>query len=327
MSRINRMLRPLKEERKAIPSKVFFNHFFAVSYFLSSDQNRFNLKATPFYNQIAIKNPDFSVESVKKLLWNSWSTEYAFRIGELLDNREYYKYSLHWNFPQAYYSAYLAMTAFHETQGIANEQHEKSIRIFGNSIKDGHYPDAISYYVSGSKDEFEYFGLKAFKGFEDGFSSLSNIECLVDAEQQIATFLKTTRIQNADEKKRRAKNQNDKRFHTSKGTFKKSFQKQDWDLIFTTIPVTSIFNLLYRLRIKANYKDIETFINANIDFRKFHENLGQLIYYLNFVHEAYVVKAIGIKAYDQILRDFPGHSNRSSALERFEKNILPLWGN
>lgn len=215
------------------------------------------------------------------------------------------------------------MTAFHETQGIANEQHEKSIKLFGNSAKDKHYPSACGFYCSGLKDEFEYSELNTFKGFPKDNSPLTKIECLKDAELQVATFLKTTRKQNANDKRDRFEKQNDKRFLNGKNEFRKAFGKNHWDIIYGTIPETSIFNLLYRLRIKANYRDIESFINADIDFKSFHSSLGEIIYYLNFVHEAYIVKAIGKEAFEKILYEFPSHLTDQTVLKRYEiiKNI------
>ncbi len=216
------------------------------------------------------------------------------------------------------------MTAFHETQGIASEQHEKSIKLFGNSVKDKHYPSAISFYACGLKDQFEYFGLPSFKGFPKDSSVLSKIECLEDAELQLATFLKTTRKKNAEDKRSRLEKQNHRDFRNAKGKFRKTFKKEHWDIIYNTIPITSVFNLLYRLRIKANYRDIESFVNSDIDFKSFHSSLGQLIYYLNFIHEAYILKAIGISAYEKILMTFPNHLNEETALKRFKKHIKPL---
>lgn len=312
-------------ETKSIPSKVFFNHFLAINYRISNDSERFNLKKILYFNKLKVRNSNFNIEQVKKLLWNSWSTEYAYRIGEKLDNNEYYKFSLHWNFPQAYYSVYLSMTAFHETQGVSNDQHEKSIKLFGNSIKDKHYPSAIGFYSAGLKNEFTYFGFKEFTSFPKSNSVLSKIDCLLDAEIQLATFLKTTRRKNAEDKRGRLEKQNDNRFTNGKGEFRKTFNKSHWDIIYKTIPITSVFNLLYRLRIKANYRDIESFINADIDFRSFHASLGELIYYLNFVHEAYIAKTVGAKEYKKILDSFPGHLNGKTAINRYEESIEPLF--
>lgn len=311
-------------DAKSIPSKVFFNHFFALMYCIAFNENKYDLKKIQFYNKLKVRNSEMDIQLIRKLLWNSWSTEYAYRIGEKIDNDEYYKFSLHWNFPQAYYSAYLSLSAFHETQGTGSDQHEKTIKLFGNSIKDKHYPEALSFFTSGLKDEFKYNGLSTFKVFPKDNNSLSKIECIEEAEIQVATFLKTTRKQNAKDKRDRFKKQNDKRFHNKKKEFRRNFTKTHWDMIYKTIPVTSVFNLLYRLRIKANYRDIESFINADIDFKSFHTTLGELIYYLNFVHEAYIAKSIGVNEFESILNEFPSHLNKSTAISRFEKHIKAL---
>jgi hypothetical protein len=321
-SRSNILTKFSDDEKKAIPSKVFFNHFYAIYYNIINNEDRFLLKKNPFFNELKIKNETFELEKCRKLLWNSWSTEYAFNLASKVENEDYYKYSFHWNFPQAYYSIYLAMTAFHETQGIANDKHEKSIKIFGNSVKDKHYPTAISFYTKGLHNEFEYINLPLFKSFPEGYSALAKIKNKEEAQLQIASFLKSTRIKNAKNKRIRAKTSNDRRFHNKKGIFTKAFRKNHWDLIYKTIPETTILNIIYRLRIKANYHDVETFVNADIDFKLFHECLAEIVYYLNFVHEAYVYKAIGKKAYEKILIDFNGHMDETKSKERFSRLIL-----
>jgi hypothetical protein len=78
---------------------------------------------------------------------------------------------------------------------------------------------------------------------------------------------------------------------------------------------------LYRLRIKVNYHDVETFIHADINFKIFHESLGGIIDYINFVHEAYIVKVIGNKEYENILNKFPNKLNRETALKRYNDFI------
>ncbi len=307
-----------ERRKKAIPSQVFYNHFFALSYQIDSCMDKYQLKKINYYNNLKLNNPEFNLSECKKLLWNSWSTEYAFNLASEVHNQDYYRYSFHWNFPQAYYSIYLAMTAFHETQGVANDQHEKSIKIFGNSIKDNHYPDCISFYTKGLHNDFEYVGLSDFHGFPEGFTALSRIHSLDEAQIQIASFLKSTRKRNAENKRNRAKKSNDKRFHNKKGEFRSSFRKNHWDLIYKTIPETTILNMIYRLRIKANYNDIETFVNADIDFQTFHQSLGNIIFYLNFVHEAYIHKVIGGVEYEKILNDFKAHMNSEKSLKRYD---------
>lgn len=314
-----------EQARKAIPSRVFANHFTAIAYKLNTDANRYNLKAIDFFNNLTSKNANLEIDTLQKLLGNSWSTEYAFQIANEVNNSDYYKFSIHWSFPQAYYSVYLAMTAFHETQNVANDQHEKSIKLFGNSIKDNHYPSAISFYSKGMHNNFEFIGLDSFTTIPEDFSVLSNINSIEDAENQIASFLKSTRKRNAEHKREKLEKSNDKRFHTAAGSFRKNFREQDWNLIYTSIPQTTICNILYRLRIKANYHDVDTFINADINFKDFHTNIGDIVGYLNFIHEAYICKVIGIEEYGKLVNNFPERLIINTAKKRFDELIKPLF--
>lgn len=300
--------------KKAIPSRVFFNHFNAINYHIQNDKDRYNLKLISFYNSIKVKNPSMKFDDCRKLLWNAWSTERAFNMTSEAESDDFYKFALHWHFPQAYYSVYLSMTAFHESQGVANDNHEKSIKLFGNSVKDGHYPKAISFYSYGEHKNFKYSGLNLMKDFDKGFIGLKSIDSYEKAENQIGVFLKSTRKENAENKRKRGEKEYSKRkeFQNSKGELVKSFSKKHWDLIYKTIPETTLLNILYRLRLKANYRDIETFMNADIDFKRFHKCLGEIVSYLNFVHEAYLHKAIGDSEYKKIVNGFKGeyHSSR-----------------
>lgn len=318
-------LKQIEEQRqKSIPSKVFFNHFYAVNVHIQSNIDKYNLKKISFFNSLTLKNPTLDVDVIRKLLWNSWSTEYAFLLANQLDNDDYYRFSLHWNFPQAYYSVYLTMTAFHETQNVANEQHEKSIKIFGSSIKDNHYPSALSFYAAGMHNEFKFSGLQDFEHFPKDFNGLARVNSTIDAKIQIASFLKSTRKKIAENKREKLEIAKDKRFFNKKGLFTQKFSAEHWNHIYKTIPETTILNLLYRLRIKANYHDVESFINAEIDFKAFHESLGGIIDYLNFLHEAYIVKVIGIRAYEEILNKFPHKMNTETALKRYNERIKSL---
>ena len=315
-------LREAEEKRqKAIPSQMFFNRFFAIDFHLQANVDRHRCKKNVYYNSLKMRNNAFNLDECRKLLWNSWSTEYAFLLTGTVDSDEYYKFALHWNFPQAYYSVYLNMTAFHQTQGVANDQHEKSIKLFGNSIKDGHYPEALSFYAKGSFKATIYNGMPEFQNISRDFSGLAKIRTIQEAQMQIAKFLKSTREKNAEHKREKLEQNKDKKFLTKSGLFKKNFLAADWNMIYSTIPETTLLNLMYRLRIKANYHDVEAFINADIDFKVFHECLGRIINYLNFVHEAYLVKVIGSGEYEKILNGFPNHMNENTALARYNTYI------
>lgn len=312
--------------RKTIPSKVFFNHFFAINYKILSDADRHNLKTIEFFNQHCnTTNPQtFNLDKVQNLLWNSWSTEYALRTTQLTGNQDFYKFALHWCFPQAYYSSYLAMTAFHHTQNKANNIHYKSIKIFGTDVNSGIYPASISFHTSGLYNNFDYHGLPNFVGFPAGFTGLSNIHSLEDAELQVALFLKTTRTKNAEEKKEKYYALKHKSFLSSKQKPLTRYTEEHWNIIYNSLHYSSIMNLLYRLRIKANYHDVQSFINADIDFQAFHESITGIVSHLNFIHEAFIAKAIGIERYAEIIENFPCHMFEENAKTRFENLIIEL---
>ena len=134
--------------------------------------------------------------------------------------------------------------------------------------------------------------------------------------------MKSTRKENTENKRKRGEKEHSKRkeFQNAKGALVKSFGKKHWDIIYKTIPETTLLNILYRLRLKANYRDIETFMNADINFKEFHSCLGKIISYLNFVHEAYLHKAIGDTEYKKIVDGFKGEHHK----DRYENLISKI---
>ena len=60
MINLNNILKEKSEkDRKAIPSRVYFNHFNAINYYIQSNSEKYNLKKVHFYNNIKIKNLKF----------------------------------------------------------------------------------------------------------------------------------------------------------------------------------------------------------------------------------------------------------------------------
>ncbi|WP_159635695.1 hypothetical protein [Sphingobacterium composti Ten et al. 2007 non Yoo et al. 2007] len=302
---------------KSIPSQIIFNRFHALSFYIESFTDRYNLKNVNYYNNLKNKQ-HLDLDRIRKLLWNSWSTEYSFLMTSFIDDSEFYKSSLHWNFPQAYYSVYLALTAFHYTQEMDVDQHEKTIKNFNNSIKNNHYPKSVSFYCKGLYKEFVYVGIQNTTKQIDNFKALAKIRNLQDSKDQIINMLKSTREQNAEHKRERV-DKKDPKYHTKEGLLTKKFTKRHWDYIYKSIPETTVLNFLYRLRIKSNYHDVETFINADIDFRAFHTYLSNIVGYLNYIHEAYICKVIGCEEYEKILNSFPKKLNDDTSQKRYLK--------
>lgn len=54
-----------ERRKKAIPSKVFFNHFFAVHYHILSSNDRYELKRIPFYNTLKLRKNNFNIDIIE----------------------------------------------------------------------------------------------------------------------------------------------------------------------------------------------------------------------------------------------------------------------
>jgi hypothetical protein len=61
--------------------------------------------------------------------------------------------------------------------------------------------------------------------------------------------------------------------------------------------ILPFFDLLSRLQISTSHREIERFVEAEIDFTLFHNSLLNLVSYLNGIHESYVAKALGLEKY------------------------------
>jgi hypothetical protein len=303
---------------KTVKATVFYNHFKAIRQHIESFKDRNDLRLVNFYNDL--RRTSDNAESGKSFnyLLNSWSTEKTLLFPIHVDASEYLRYSLQWSFPQAYYSVYLNMAAFRETRGSQSNNHQSGIRAFGTSINHGHYPEAISFRAVGLYKNFRFHGLSEFPGHFKGFNSSEEVSNLSDAQTQIASFLNSTRKGGAKENLEKLKKRNDEGFQSENGEFLKRLSKKHWDKIYKTIPATSLMNLLYRLRIIANYHNVEAFVNADLDFKAFHENLIFIVDYLNFVHEAYFVKVVGNSRYKKLIGGIPKDLISDTAIRRYE---------
>lgn len=305
--------------KKSFPAQVFLNHFEAICHHIKNDENAFDLNKVKYFKSNLFSKPGIDLERIKRVLYNSWSTEHALHIAGKVNDSEYYRFALHWSFPQAYYSCYLNMHAFCLATGDLRDSHRDIILGFGDRVKRKVYPECISFYADGNYQKYSFHNLPLY---EKRNSALSLIKSSNDAQSQIGSFLKSTRSNKAQyHKDKRQKSANPIKTNTNKVAV--NFTPFQWQQIIDNIGPTSLFDILYRLRIKANYNDIESFMNADIDFEKFHHCLIHVVGYLNFVHEAYLAKALGPKKYAALLNGFPAHLRDSFIRTRYEDRIIP----
>jgi hypothetical protein len=97
-----------------------------------------------------------------------------------------------------------------------------------------------------------------------------------------------------------------------------------WQQITWRLGYTTIFDLLGRLRISQTSREIERYVEADIDFRLFHTSLLNIVSYLNGVHETYVAKALGLERYRQLVAELPAHLQAGFVQERLRTRVEPV---
>jgi len=232
---------------------------------------------------------------------------------ELLKIEDNY-FALQWSFPQAYYSVYMLTMAYMTLNGQNTNTHSGIMDKFSEFAISGKYPEAISFYCKGTKKNPEFVNIKK----HPSQSSLSlNHDSKESCETQICQFLNATRQILLEEKRK------DKHvaslFTTGNGANmknKKSLSENEWKIVASKIKETNVLHLLYRKRIKSNYRDIDSFNNEYIRADYIHKSLIGIVKNLNFIHEMYICKMIGIDMFDSFYREYSKGNDITFLLKR-----------
>jgi hypothetical protein len=232
---------------------------------------------------------------VSRWLVNGWSTERLLYLNQAaFPESDSLRHSLHWAFPQAYYSVFSLTIGYFKTVGYTEMSHKAVLRKFALEAHDGRYPAAMAFTASGASPEYHFIGLRA-TSLPTTVTFDASDPSTVDG--QIAQYLRATRNQDLKAKKQ------DLNFKTSKGQKRKSLRKADWEVVSGKLGPTALLHLLYRKRIKANYHDIETFLHPELEPHRMYRALLAIVGAINFVHEAFIARAAGLAfVHDALLR-------------------------
>ena len=168
----------------------------------------------------------------------------------------------------------------------------------------GYYPTAVSFYASGHLLDTKLHNLPLARLSSAG---LQLADRAPEAEAQIGQFLRTTRQQHARAVRRALQANPETALRNRGGQVLRRFGYEHWEKLTWRIGYTTVFDLLGRLQISGDQREIRRFTDADIDFALFHASLLNLVSYLNFVHEAYVARAVGTECYQRWLVALPDH--------------------
>lgn len=304
----------------SIPAQVFFNHFEAVYRNIDKVIEINQITSLPFWKKFKPFMNDNRVNYIKTMLLNAWNTEFSLRSVAKKTDTQFMSHSLHWTFPQAYFSVFYSIRALMGTQGIYTSDESVLSKQMANWIERGVYPTSLGYYSSGTYKDFKIHRLPRT-------SVQPSVDYLKDEEDvvsHVAQFLKTTRSLKAKKLREEIQSNEDTALKNKKtGDPILKFSKQDWEIITSQLPVTTIFDLLGRLKYSESNREIERYLNANIAFDVFHDSLVGIVYHINLIHELYVIKALGMDVYQDLLNELPVYLQNGFTHERFNQIIKP----
>lgn len=307
--------------RKSIPAQVFLNHFFAMDFYIQRQQDLFALAKFPIYQSFAPTVSDEQRKALEKLMLNSWSAEYALRITPVVNDEQYLQSSLHWTFPQAYYSVLFSARAFLSVQGINVSNEELIRRRIGNAVVRGHYPASVGYYASGPLNNYRLLRLPMAKYRPDLVLPSREIQ----AQAELAQFLKTTRDQRIKALRNAIQNNPKTALRSARtGEVLQKFGAEQYKQLARQIGYTTFFDMLSRLRISSTNREIERFVDSEIDVKLFHQCLVNIVSHVNAVHELYIAKALGVEGYKQLIAKLPSYLQEGFVRERLQTIIEPV---
>ena len=299
---------------QSIPAQVFLNHFFALYYYIEHDLRAYYVSDLPYFQSFAPALTDTMRDSVQRHLLNSWNTEYTLRTTADHGSEAYLRHSLHWTYPQAYYAVQESLIAMLRLHGNPVRNPEWVTRAGSRLIVRGAYPRVASFYATAHPQR----PLLRRLPFGQNNPGLQLTQSVQESQQQIGQFLRTTHRQRGQQLRTVVQNDPELALRSERtGKILRRFDDEQWTKLGRQIGPTTIFHLLGRLRVSDSHREIERFIDADIDVVLFHESLLGVVHYLNFVHEAYAVKAMGAEAYEQWLTSLPEYLRDGFVEERF----------
>ena len=302
------------DKKISFGAEMTLQQFLALDNYLKSYDTIKEVLNTKEFHNLKLEG-GVDVIDIKKNIFNGWNTERILRANnELLNNKDNY-FVLQWSFPQAYYSVYMFTLSYLYLIGLTNTapSHSGIMRKFGKLVKSDKYPKMISFYIEGSKKNL------GFKNITKQYSMNSiefNQNSIDSCQTKICQFLKATR--QIDLVQRRNHYKTARVYKTKKGQRKTNLNQREWEEISKQMGVTNILHLLYRKRIKSNYREIKSFMYEGIEASQIHKNLVGIVNELNLIHECYIYKLIGRNKFLDFYKEYSNMKKISFLDKRIE---------
>ena len=297
---------PTKHEKsQAARFRTYVNYFSSLRHFLKTEYASHNDLVSTITN-----SPNFAKiqggrcvdpAQLKKLLWNSWFTELQLHISA--PPKDLMPYSNHWAPVQLYYAVYLGIRAYFSASGQnVSNKHAPTLSAITNEIQNRSllfpYPWRVQCSGDPSDSTFNYSNLPANIQIQP-VSSLSPGED-VEFYDSFGMFLRTTRKRQIESRIKQWKHE----------TGRRRIKQAERLIIVKNLSPTSLFDALYRLRIRSNYQDADSVL-LTLDLpesaKTYNYGLRSVTWYTMLLFETLIARYLGRRAYESIVDEFAGY--------------------
>lgn len=308
----------IKAERELwFKAEMTHRQILALSHKLENSDIENEIINLAFFKKIIPAKTSDSNE-IGKWLNNAWNTENILCSNHAIIDNSGQGFALQWAFPQAYYSVFGTLLAHFNALGYTEKSHTSVLRKFGQLTQENRLPESICFHTNGAKKDLTYHGIQKPENLQAIDLDIGNPKTI---DNQICQFLKSTRdMKIAERAPDIVKNL---KLKTASGAYKKKLSHSDWQKVSTSVGITSIMDILYRKRIKANYQDVDVFTYRKLKGKDVLHNLCNVVDRINLVNEIFVAKAVGIEKYSEIVKN---HLKRTPniALEKRFKIVVAV---
>ncbi len=295
------------EEERSRRFTVHRNYLSSIELFLvalyghGEEQTR-NLvdaqRALPAFTRIQRRTTDPT--ELRRLLAISWASETQLRLANL-GGDAFLRYSNAWGPVQAYYAVYMSIHAWLLTVGMGGliDDHTTTLRtVVALLVERNLLPHPFDVTCSGCPeyDQRQIDGTPANANINDHFENLA-APTIDDFYPRFAKMLETSR----DLRLERSRKEWLKRKNRGK------MMKAEMLVLADRLHSTSIFDYLWRLRIRSNYGDVSSFLMSGVEDRShgaFHTGLVTLASSLCLLIQSLIVARLGPQPYADALDEF-----------------------
>jgi len=249
-------------------------------------------------------NPQ-NLEAVRRFLRSSWSTEGIVLMQHSLPE-ETRRFLNHWLAVQCYYSVYSSLRSLISSLGRNPAMdHVGLLMQVASLLKDNRISIPAPWNLwCGGIDRYQTI---SFSNFPSTPSDVSNISrpSTGNIWDWAAKFLKTTRNWREEYFEERWKN--DGRIKTKNGEPKKNYNREDWETLYGKVMYpTTLFEAMYRLRIRSNYEDVDMFLlgQNDSDARDYADSIILITQATLFVIETRVSELVGPEKFREWVGEF-----------------------